>query len=82
MEVSKSFWGGPKQPTIEVAESKASDKKIRSRQRTAKRKKRAAQKLDDTASITNRKTPKPRIQSSESGYLGVTSPARRGVGEL
>ena len=82
MEVSKSFWGGPKQTTLEVAESKASDKKVRSRQRTAKRKKRAAQKLDDTASITNRKIPKPRIQSSESGYLGVTSPARRGVGEL
>jgi filamentous hemagglutinin family protein len=74
MEVSQSFWGGAKPPTLEVAEWKSSDKKNRSRQRSAKRKKRIGKKVDDTASITLnkpvRKTPKPRIQKSESGYLG------------
>jgi filamentous hemagglutinin family protein len=74
MEVSQTFWGGPKQPTLEVAEWNSSDKKTRSRQRTAKRKKRIGRKVDDTAAITMkksiRKAPKPRIQKSESGYLG------------
>jgi hypothetical protein len=74
MEVSQTFWGGPKQPTLEVAEWNNPDKKTRSRQRSAKRKKRKEKKVDDTASITMRKSfrkaPKPRIQKSESGYLG------------
>ena len=74
MEVSQSFWGGAKPPTLEVAEWKSPDKKNRSRQRSAKRKKRVGKKVDDTASITLkkpiRKAPKPRIQTSESGYLG------------
>ncbi len=74
MEVSQSFWGGAKQPTLEVAEWKSPDKKNRSRQKSAKRKKRIGRKVDDTASIplnkSIRKTPKPRIQTSESGYLG------------
>ncbi|MBL7021666.1 MAG: S-layer family protein, partial [Nitrospinaceae bacterium] len=81
MEVSQSFWGGPKQPTLEVAERKDSDKKTRSRQRTAKRKKRDRQKVDDTASITLKK-PAPNIQKTESGYLGFAAPTRRGVGKL
>jgi trimeric autotransporter adhesin len=74
MEVSQSFWGGEKQPTREVAEWNAPNKKTRSKQRLAKRKKRIGRKVDDTASITMkksiRKAPKPRIQKSESGYLG------------
>ncbi len=74
MEVSQTFWGGPKQPTLEVAEWNTPDKKSRSRQKSAKRKKRRGRKVDDTASITMKKTtreaPKPRIQKSESGYLG------------
>jgi hypothetical protein len=76
MEVSQAFWGGVKQPTLEVAEWNTPDKKTRSRQRLAKRKKRIGKKVDDTASITMkkpiRKAPKPRIQKSESGYLGFT----------
>ncbi|MGY8761099.1 MAG: beta strand repeat-containing protein, partial [Nitrospinaceae bacterium] len=76
MEVSQAFWGGAKQPTLEVAEWNIPDKKTRSRQRLAKRKKRIGKKVDDTASITTtkpvRKAPKPRIQKSESGYLGFT----------
>lgn len=74
MEVSQTFWGGPKQPTLEVAEWNTPDKKKSSRERSAKRKKRSGKKVDDTASITMkksfRKAPKPHIQKSESGYLG------------
>jgi hypothetical protein len=74
MEVSQTFWGGTKQPTLEVAEWNTPDKKTRSRQRLAKRKKRIGKKVDDIASIpmtkSIRKAHKPRIQKSESGYLG------------
>jgi hypothetical protein len=74
MEVSQAFWGGAKQPTLEVAEWNTPDKKTRSKQRLAKRKKRIGKKMDDIASITMkkpiRKAPKLRIQKSESGYLG------------
>jgi hypothetical protein len=74
MEVSQAFWGGAKQPTLEVAEWNTPDKKTRPKQRLAKRKKRIGKKVDDIASITMkksiRKAPKLRIQKSESGYLG------------
>ena len=74
MEVSQTFWGEKKQPTREVTEWDAPNKKNRAKQRLAKRKKRTGKKVDDTASITMkksfRKAPKPRIQKSESGYLG------------
>ncbi len=66
MEVTQSFWGGSKTTKLEVAQRKDSEKKNRSKQRTAKRKKRI--KVDETASIPPKK---PRqIQKSESGYLG------------
>lgn len=75
MEVSQSFWGGPRKPSLEVAERKDSGRKSRSRQKSAKRKKRARQKVDDTASITlNKKAgkkPAPRIKTTNSGYLGL-----------
>ena len=73
MEVSQTFWGKLKQPTLEVVEWNAPEnKKNRSRERSAKRKKRAGRKVDDTASITMNKAAKKatRIQKSESGYLG------------
>jgi hypothetical protein len=74
MKVSQNFWGGAKQPTLEVTEWNTPDKKTRSKQRLVKRKKRIGKKVDDTASITMTKSirtaPKLRIQKSESGYLG------------
>ena len=80
MEVSQSFWGGPREPALEVAERKGSGRKNRSSQKTAKRKKRRGKKVGDTASITLNKPIKnvvarkkpltPRIQQTESGYLG------------
>jgi hypothetical protein len=86
MEVSQSFWGGPKQPTLEVAEWRTSDEKTRSKQRTAKRKKRDEQKVDDIASINMkksiRKNLRPHIQANESGYLGFGSRIQSAVGGL
>ena len=80
MEVSQSFWGGSKQPTLEVAEWKTPNKKTRSRQRSAKRKKRVREKVDDTAAITLKKP--RRIQMNESGYLGLTPPTENSAGRL
>ena len=68
MEVTQSFWGGPNNTNLEVAETRPTKKKSRSRQRTAKRKKLRSKKMDDTASITLNKP--RRIRKGESGYLG------------
>jgi filamentous hemagglutinin family protein len=68
MEVTQSFWGGPNTTNLEVAETRPTKKKSRSRQRTAKRKKLRSKKMDDTASITLNKP--RRIRKGESGYLG------------
>jgi hypothetical protein len=72
MEVSQAFWGGEKNTNLEVAKRKNTDKKSRSRQRSAKRKKLGKKKVGETASITL-KNPR-RIQTSESGYLGFAPP--------
>jgi len=50
-----------------VAEKKP-EKKFRTRQRTAKRKKTRKQKVGDTASVTLKKP--RRVQRGESGYIG------------
>ena len=67
MEVTQSFWGGPNNTNLEVAEKKP-EKKFRTRQRTAKRKKTRKQKVGDTASVTLKKP--RRVQRGESGYIG------------
>ena len=72
MEVSQAFWGGEKNTNLEVAKRKNTDKKSRSRQRSAKRKKLGKKKVGETASTTL-KNPR-RIQTSESGYLGFAPP--------
>ena len=80
MEVSQSFWGDTRQPAMEVAKRKDLRRKNRSSQKTAKRKKRSGKKIGDTASITlnkpikkmRKKPAAPRIQKTESGYLGYT----------
>ncbi len=69
MEVTQSFWGGPKNTNLEVAQKKNTDEKSRSRQRSAKRKKLDRKKVDETASITLKKP--RRIRASKSGYLGL-----------
>jgi hypothetical protein len=69
MEVTQSFWGGPKNTNLEVAEKKNTDEKSRSRQRSAKRKKLDRKKVDETTSITLKKP--RRIRASKSGYLGL-----------
>jgi filamentous hemagglutinin family protein len=67
MEVTQSFWGGPNSTNLEVAEKKP-EKKFKTRQRTAKRKKTRGQKVGDTASVTSKKP--RRVQRGESGYIG------------
>ena len=67
MEVTQSFWGGPSNTSLEVAQKKNPEKKSRSRQRSAKRKKLNKKKVDETAALTLKKP--RRIQRSESGYL-------------
>jgi trimeric autotransporter adhesin len=67
MEVTQSFWGGPNNTNLEVAE-KRPEKKFKTRQRTAKRKKTRGQKVGDTASVTSKKP--RRVQRGESGYIG------------
>jgi len=71
MEVTQSFWGGPSNTNLEVAQKKNPEKKSRSRQRSAKRKKLNKKKVDETAALTLKKP--LRIRRSDSGYL---SPAR------
>jgi filamentous hemagglutinin family protein len=73
MEVSQSFWGGSTGTNLEVAETRPTKKKSRTRQRTAKRKKTREQKMGDTAAISV-KRPR-RVQRGESGYIGFSPPA-------
>jgi hypothetical protein len=60
MEVSQSFWGGPKSANLEVAQK-----------RSAKRKKLRSKKVNDTASISLNQP--RRIRRNESGYLGFAT---------
>ena len=71
MEVSQSFWGGPKSANLEVAQKKSPDKNSRTRERSAKRKKLRSKKVNDTASISLNQP--RRIRRNESGYLGFAT---------
>jgi filamentous hemagglutinin family protein len=75
MEVTQSFWGGPKKVNLEVAER--SNTKSVSKHRTAKRKKRGRKKIGETASVPIKKA--RRVQKSKSGYLSLAPSARRGA---
>ena len=74
MEVSQSFWGGPLNTNLEVAEKRPTEKNSRSRQRSAKRTKSREQKVGDTASISSDKP--RRIRRNASGYLGFVPKAK------